>query len=249
MSDSGDDYLPSSPRKTSAPPFETIEGKPYWMSSFFSFVAQHPTLPNTLSQYAQFIFNVFWLSFLAYIVYCFFSAVLGDVNEKSNEAMADIMAKIAICTRDYEQNNCNGTVLPALRPICAEYEKCMNQDFRKVGRAKVSARTFAQIFNSFVEPISYKAMIFSCVLIFGFLSISNLAFGFFRHKMQEQQPQHMYGPAPPTPQRSFSGQDGGFYAGTPWHQQNVGGPFEPQPSGGYGEIEGRSSPQKRLVYN
>jgi len=35
----------------------------------------------------------------------------------------------------------------------------MNRDPNSVGRAKISAHTFAQIFNSFIEPISYKAMV------------------------------------------------------------------------------------------
>ncbi|KAG5462821.1 MAG: hypothetical protein BJ554DRAFT_3411, partial [Olpidium bornovanus] len=35
---------------------------------------------------------------------------------------------------------------------------CMYRDPTVVGRAKVSAETFAEIINSFVEPISYKTM-------------------------------------------------------------------------------------------
>lgn len=35
----------------------------------------------------------------------------------------------------------------------------MNRDPTVVGRAKVSAETFAEIINSFIEPISYKTMV------------------------------------------------------------------------------------------
>jgi len=35
----------------------------------------------------------------------------------------------------------------------------MSRDPREVARARVSAETFAEILNSFVEPISYKAMV------------------------------------------------------------------------------------------
>lgn len=253
MSDSGDDHgQPSlSPGKVSVQSPESSDSKPHWLSSLFTFIAQHPTLPSTLSQYAQFIFNVFWLSVLAYMIYCFWSAVLGDVDEMSNKEMANIMGEIAACANQYKVNGCDQpTRVPAMESICADWQKCIDRDYKKVGRANVSARTFAQIFNSFVEPISYKAMIFSCILVFGCFAISNLAFGFFRHKMQEYQPNYGYGPPPPpTPQRSFSGQDGAFYAGTPWHQPPPGAAFEPQPSGGFGHIEGRGSPQRRLVYN
>lgn len=35
----------------------------------------------------------------------------------------------------------------------------MNRDPTQVGRARVSAETFAEIINSFIEPISYKTMV------------------------------------------------------------------------------------------
>lgn len=253
MSDSADDHDGSSrsPRKGSKSSEELDDRKPYWVSSLFSFVAQHPTLPNTLSQYAQFLFNVFWLGILAYMTYSFLAAVMGDVDKASKEAMTDVIREIALCKADYERNKCErSTRVPAVEAACEEWHRCMSRDPKKVGRAMVSARTFAQIFNNFVEPISYKAMAFTCILVFGCFAISNLAFGFFRHKMQEFQPAGGYGPPPPTPQRTFSGQDGSFYAGgTPWHQPPPAGLFEPQPSGGFGQIDGQGSPQRRLVYN
>lgn len=270
MSDSSEeqDQPPQSPRKSSREKPNGLENKPHWVSSTFTFIAQHPTLPNTLSQYAQFIFNLFWLSILGYAIYCFWSAVQGDVDKMSGEAMADVMADISKCAEEYRVNKCEPeTRLRGLEKACEEWAKCMSRDPRKVGRANISARTFAQIFNSFVEPISYKAMIFTCVLVFGCFAISNFvslkyapgrrmntdcfqAFGFFRHRMQQEyQPMYAYGPPAPTPQRSFSGQDGAFYAGTPWHQPPPGAGFEPQPSGGFGQIDGRGSPQRRLVYN
>lgn len=253
MSDSDADYEPPtrSPRKASGQPLESMETKSHWLPSAMTFIAQHPTLPATLTSYAQFLFNVFLLMVLAWWIYGFWSAIIGDVNEMSNKEMAKIMSEIAACTRDYNANGCDSTNLyPVMIAICDQYKKCMEQDYKKVGRANISARTFAQIFNSFVEPISYKAMIFTAVLVFGCFAISNLAFGLIRHKMQApcQPPPYGYqSPPPPTPQRSMSGQDGAFYAGTPWHQPPIG--FEPQPSGGFGQIEGQGSPQRRLVYN
>ena len=90
------------------------------------------------------------------------------------------------------------------------------------------------------------------IKLMGVLTHVSQVFGFFRSKVQQYQPNYGYGygyrpPPPPTPQRSFSGQDGAFYAGTPWHQPPMG--FEPQPSGGFGQIDGQGSPVRRLVYN
>ena len=58
----------------------------------------------------------------------------------------------------------------------------MAQDPWKIARAKVSAHTFAEIFNSFIEPISYKAMLFTAMMIFGCFAVSNFAFGVLRNK-------------------------------------------------------------------
>ena len=272
MSDSGEDAeQPKLSRKGSS------EEKPHWAGSLFSFIAQHPSLPQTLSYYAQFMFNIFLLCCCGYLIYCFWSAVKGDVDKRADEAMADAIAKIKVCAEDYRKNYCDKVPRPPYAEnLCNTLDTCMNRDPRKVGRAKVSAHTFAEIFNSFIEPISYKAMLFTAIMVFGCFGISNFvrrsshkhhsnkdstdapsqAFGIFRSKAQQWPPPPNYGyaypygpPPPPTPQRSFSNQEGGFYPGTPWHQAPPGMGFEPQPSGGFGQIEGQGSPQRRLVYN
>lgn len=260
MSDSGEDselHLHKSPRKTSGK-HRRKDGddggekqQQHWLSAMFTFIAQHPTVPHILSFYAQLVFNVFLLAACVYMIYCFWSAVQGDVDKKSHEAMADIMAEMAECARQYTANNCEPERrAPALQTVCEGWHKCMNRDASKVGRAKVSAHTFAEIFNSFVEPISWKAMIFTCVLVFGAFATGNLAFGIFRDKTQQYQPTNYYqAPPPPTPQRSFSGQDGAQqYFGTPWDRPQM---LEPGPSAfpQQGQIEGRGSPVRRLVYN
>ena len=60
-----------------------------------------------------------------------------------------------------------------MEPYCLDWARCKARDPYKVARAKVSAHTFAEIFNSFVEPISYKAMLFTAILVFGCFGISN----------------------------------------------------------------------------
>ena len=47
------------------------------------------------------------------------------------------------------------------------------------GRAAISARTFAEIFNGFVEPISYKAMVSPVPVWFSFFFVFSFFFCFF----------------------------------------------------------------------
>ncbi|KAM3420984.1 hypothetical protein BST61_g1412 [Cercospora zeina] len=247
------------------------QDRPHWLSRTFTFIAQHPTVPHILSFYAQLLFNISLLAGCLYLIYCFWSAVQGDVDKKSEEAMADIMVEMADCALHYTTNNCDpSTRVPALNTVCETWHKCMNRDASKIGRAKVSAHTFAEIFNSFVEPISWKAMVFTFLIVFGCFASGNLAFGFFRDKQHQHQQQQYYHqqPPPPTPQRAFSGQNGQqqqqqwYGGGTPWQNFE---PLEPGPSGypaqgqmmmienGDGSGSSSRSPQKspvrRLVYN
>lgn len=169
-----------SPRKTSGQQAPSAEGggggKEHWISSLWTFIERHPTVPHILSWYAQLFFNIFLLACFAYLLFSFWSAVQGDVDKHTHEAMADIMAEMAVCAREYTANRCEReNRVPAMETVCENWRKCMERDPARVGRAKVSAHTFAEIFNSFLEPISWKAMIFTMMLVFGCFAISNFA--------------------------------------------------------------------------
>jgi hypothetical protein len=240
---------PTEPHQQQQPP---PQKEPNFISSLFTFIGAHPTVPHILSFYAQLAFNVFLLSGCAYLIYSFWSAVQGDVDKKAFEARADIIAEIVDATDQHRLNKCAlPDRAPYLKTPCDHWERIMDQDSMKIARAKISAHTFAEIFNSFVEPISYKAMLFTALIVFGCFAVSNFAFGVLRNKAMEQhQPQQNWGgpysfqAPPPTPQRSFSGLVEG--QGTPWH----GGPaLEPAPSQRYELGDGQGSPRRRLVYN
>ncbi|KAI9785410.1 MAG: hypothetical protein M1816_000425 [Peltula sp. TS41687] len=156
-----------------------------FIPSLFTYLESHPDLPHILSYYAQFFLNVFLVFFFIYIIYSFWSTIRSDVDKKSDLVAAETLAEMAACAHQYVENRCDrATRVPAMESVCDSWERCMKKDPSQVGRARVSAHTFAEIFNSFVEPISYKAMFFSLVMVFGCVAISNFAFGFFRARTQ-----------------------------------------------------------------
>ncbi|KAJ9662567.1 hypothetical protein H2201_006055 [Coniosporium apollinis] len=246
--------------------------------TFFTFLETHPGLPHILSFYAQLLLNLFLVFFFIFLLWSFWSSIRADVNEKAEWAAMEARAEIAACAKSFRDNMCEGNKLPAMEAVCASWEKCMRKDPTAVGRARVSAHTFAEIFNSFVEPISYKAMvslssrhlwpcnefeagegiadddqIFTLILVFGCVSLTNFTFSFFRNKALnswEAHHPHLYGQpqpsfypggVPPTPQRFPSGgydMGGGGY--TPWQgsqQQQL-----------EQEHERGGSPAKRIGY-
>jgi hypothetical protein len=133
---------------------------PGFISSIASFITSNPTLPYILSYYAQLLLNYFLVAFVIYVVYCFWATIRSDVDKASEAAMAAVVAEMASCASQYAENRCaRDQRVPAMAALCAQWEGCMNRDPSGVGRARVSAHTFAEIFNSFVEPISWKAMV------------------------------------------------------------------------------------------
>jgi hypothetical protein len=135
-----------------------------WWSSFLNGIESHPNLPNILSYYAQLTLNFFLAGLAIYGLWSFWVTIQADVNKASEDATSLVVAEMLKCTKDYVDNGCTkSTRPPALEVVCDNWEHCMNRDPNSVGRAKISAHTFAQIFNSFIEPISYKAMV--CLVI------------------------------------------------------------------------------------
>jgi hypothetical protein len=144
---------------------------------------QHRDLPYIASGYLQLGFNLFLISIILYFLVSFITTIQADVNKKVEEYSAEILSEISVCSKDYLENRCSPDQrVPAMQLACQAWERCMERDPAKVGRARVSAETFAEIVNSLIEPISYKTMIFCLALIFGSLFVSNFAFGLLRQK-------------------------------------------------------------------
>ncbi|KAF2267869.1 hypothetical protein CC78DRAFT_510957 [Lojkania enalia] len=238
------------------------------MGSFFTFLEAHPDLPSVLSFYLQLLVNVCLACFFLYILYQAWSSVMSDVEIESNKNVAEIMVEIAACAKQYRENHCDPTKrVPAMETLCGNWEACMKRDPRKVARASVTARTFAMIFNAFVEEFSYKSMIFTAIILIGGFNLSNWAFGVLRSKSSSHHNSSInYPPPPATPQRYPSG---GFlpehahqfqhgWNNTPYqtpygsmnanmmHQASQSMPTLPgiEDRG----IEDRTSPSKRLVF-
>lgn len=143
------------------------ELKQNWFAAFLSGIESRPDLPNILSYYAQLTLNAFLVLVVIYAIWSFWTTISADVDKASQKARDDALGVIAKCANDYVENRCGPDLrVPRLREFCEEWELCMNQDPAVVGRAKISAHTFATIINSFIEPISYKAMVSSPLVSF-----------------------------------------------------------------------------------
>ena len=148
---------PSVPTKEAGPVQPTFTMN---LAGFLSWVEAHPNLPTVISYYLQLTVNMFLGGLFVYIVYSAWAGVMTDVDIESSKHASEVMVEIAACALEYNRNRCRpDEVVPAMEKACGVWETCMNRDPKKVARATVTAKTFAMIFNSFVEEFSYKSMV------------------------------------------------------------------------------------------
>ncbi|KAJ2158884.1 hypothetical protein GGF46_003429 [Coemansia sp. RSA 552] len=157
----------------------------------------HRDIPYVISGYLQLAFNIFMVGMVLVIMVNVVLTIQRDVNAKVQEYSAEILHEIAACSKQYLDNRCDPLMrVPAMEQACIAWDNCMHKDPTKVGRAKVSAETLAEIINGFIEPISLKTMLFFVTMFFGTLFISNFAFGAYRHSRVYYQSVHQSNDAP-----------------------------------------------------
>ncbi|KAI5778947.1 Di-sulfide bridge nucleocytoplasmic transport domain-containing protein [Geopyxis carbonaria] len=157
-------------------------------SSTEDWVATHRNIPLIISDYLQLIVNGVLLMVCLYMVYGFIITIRNDIDQKVQEISSEIVQHMASCSKSYIENRCAPDIrVPAMEIQCSAWEMCMNRDPEKIGRAKVSAQTFAEIVNSFVNNISYKTMFFTSFVILGSFLASNFAFGYLRGRALDSQ--------------------------------------------------------------
>ena len=138
-----------------------------FIPSVLTFIDAHPGLPNTLSYYVQFLLNFFLALCVMYVLYGIFSTISNDITERAMMESSDILAEMTVCAREFKENKCErDSRVPAMETVCNNWERCMQRDPYKVGRSRLSAGMFAEIVNSFIEPISLKAIVCSFSLSF-----------------------------------------------------------------------------------
>ncbi|CBQ71659.1 conserved hypothetical protein [Sporisorium reilianum SRZ2] len=180
----------------------------------------HMDKPELLLGYAQLIFNASILSTFLYLLYHVVRTVQKDVAEKVRAYEMDTLSEITACASAYTANRC-GTDLqaPALASACKNWERCSARDPAVVGTARVTAETFAEILNSFVDSVSWKTMFFTLICFSIVVGATNSFLSFrikSRSRTQDadrssQRPQHQAA-NPPTHAIAGGSSQGGSHA-------------------------------------
>ncbi|KAF9480426.1 hypothetical protein BDN70DRAFT_877564 [Pholiota conissans] len=196
--------------------------------------APQSDLPYILLGYLQFFFNLSLILIFLYLFVQFIITVQRDVQHRILEYSQDIIQEISMCAVQHTNNRCaEPNIIPAMVQQCSNWEVCMNRDPTTVGRAKIGAELIAEVVNGFVEPISWKTLIFTLTSLAFLTAFINTLLSLYRAKHQPaSQAAHQ---APPP-----------FPAATPFPPQHFGYlPQGPPNWGRYRSEEDLESPTRR----
>lgn len=140
-------------------------------------------LPYVLLGYLQFFFNLSLILVFLYLLVQFILTVQRDVEQRVSEYSMDIVQEIAQCALHFKTNLCATNPIPAMMRQCAAWETCMNRDPSKIGRARVGAELIAEVVNGFVEPISWKTLIFTLTSLAFLTAFINALLSLYRSKI------------------------------------------------------------------
>lgn len=157
--------------------------------------------PETLLTYAQVVFNLSILVVFLYLLLNIVLTIQHDVSQKVREYELDYLGEISSCEARYTSNRCGSDMqAPALSEACEAWRRCASRDPTVVGRARVTAETFAEILNGFVDVVSWKTMLFSLLTLSIVVGATNSTLSFFRVQTAAR---HDTMPPPPPPHHAY----------------------------------------------
>ena len=158
--------------------------------------------PETLLTYAQVVFNLSILVVFLYLLLNIVLTIQHDVSQKVREYELDYLGEISSCEARYTSNRCGSDMqAPALSEACEAWRRCASRDPTVVGRARVTAETFAEILNGFVDVVSWKTMLFSLLTLSIVVGATNSTLSFFR--VQTAARHDTMPPPPPPPHHAY----------------------------------------------
>ena len=202
--------LPLVPPQIEAPrPSEAPRSKPAPRDPVTRSEAPRPALslgslprPETLLTYAQVVFNLSILVVFLYLLLNIVLTIQHDVSQKVREYELDYLGEISSCEARYTSNRCGSDMqAPALSEACEAWRRCASRDPTVVGRARVTAETFAEILNGFVDVVSWKTMLFSLLTLSIVVGATNSTLSFFR--VQTAARHDTMPPPPPPPHHAY----------------------------------------------
>ncbi|KAG8951583.1 hypothetical protein FRC04_005870 [Tulasnella sp. 424] len=134
-----------------------------------NFPAPHPPankFPEELKTYTKLFFVALAGVIGLLLFWVFLTTLSSDVAAKVAEYSGELLHEINTCSELYLINKCHPeTRVPAMATVCQQWERCMNKDPKNVSRLRVYAETIGEMFNGFVDELSFRSVMISLAFL------------------------------------------------------------------------------------
>ncbi|KAI9271614.1 Di-sulfide bridge nucleocytoplasmic transport domain-containing protein [Phascolomyces articulosus] len=142
-------------------------------SSFF--FSHHA--PLVFSSYLKLLLHAAGLFILILAILFILRVSQQEMDGRVMQHLQELEEEKLQCTQSYQENQCDlYGHQPFFGTFCNQWFACMNRDLRGVGRAKIMMTVYGELVNALVEPLTIKAMLAICLLLFGIFVGSTLVF-------------------------------------------------------------------------
>lgn len=133
---------------------------------------------SRIAEYVQLAFNTSILVIVLSVVVKFILLIKQDVDHKVRLKIGEQVVKVKRCKNNYEINGCISHV-PALENLCDGWYHCMHSA-DEVQSASLWTQTLAETLNAFVEPISFRSLIFVLLTVCALVLVTNVVIASYR---------------------------------------------------------------------
>lgn len=121
--------------------------------------------PYIIIGYLRLLFHLTWFLCLIWSIWSLYSVIMNDITIKINNETNLILQEIERAKFLFSENKCFKEEVvknsPALASLCSEWKETIGQkDPRsRIPHGRLTAETFAELLNSFVEEISFRSLV------------------------------------------------------------------------------------------
>ncbi|KAF1798130.1 Di-sulfide bridge nucleocytoplasmic transport domain-containing protein [Mucor lusitanicus] len=134
-----------------------------------------PDAPIIVGSYVRVILHSVGIGIILFVLYRILESFTDEIQARYHYEMDELAERARICHQNYVNHNCGPHLKGAVwQSFCDEWDRCRQFQAHTVGKTKIAAQVFGEVMNGFVEPLTLKAMLIICLLLFGFFIVTSL---------------------------------------------------------------------------
>ncbi|KAI7858545.1 Di-sulfide bridge nucleocytoplasmic transport domain-containing protein [Circinella umbellata] len=134
--------------------------------------------PLVFSNYLKLLLHACGLFIFILAIHFILSASHREIDGRVMQHLQELEEEKIQCFKKYQENQCDlYGHQPFFSHFCNQWQQCMNRDLGAgIARTKMIMMAYGEMVNALVEPLTIKAMLTICLLLFGVFIGSTLVF-------------------------------------------------------------------------